>query len=123
MHAGFRALRMAMPMVLGPQAPGAGRTPEALRDIARIEAVWRRTRAAFGAGGPFLFGPEFNAADAMFAPVVTRLLTYLPPVAADTCAYCDAVRAHPLVDTWYQAAAAEPPEWLRASDERPFARA
>jgi len=121
MHAGFRALRTAMPMVLGPQAPGKCQTPGALADIARIEAIWRDTGAAFGAGGPFLFGAEFNVADAMFAPVVTRLLTYLPPVAADTRAYCDAVRAHPLVSEWYDAAAAEPLDWQRESDERAFA--
>ena len=120
MHAGFRALRTAMPMVLGPQAPGRCQTPGALSDIARIEAIWRDTRAAFGAGGPFLFGAAFNAADAMFAPVVTRLLAYLPPVAPDTRAYCDAVRAHPLVAEWYDAAAAEPMEWRRESDERAF---
>jgi glutathione S-transferase len=121
MHAGFRALRTAMPMVLGPTAPGARQTPAALADIARIEAIWRDTRAGFGAGGPFLFGQHFNAADAMFAPVVTRLLTYLPPVAADTRRYCDAVRAHPLVAAWYDAAAAEPLEWRRESDERAVA--
>lgn len=121
MHAGFRALRTAMPMVLGPTAPGARQTPAALADIARIEAIWRDTRAGFGAGGPFLFGQHFNAADAMFAPVVTRLLTYLPPVAADTRSYCDAVRAHPLVAAWYDAAAAEPLEWRRESDERAVA--
>ena len=54
-------------------------------------------------------------------PVVTRLLTYLPPVAPDTRAYCDAVRAHPLVAEWYDAAAAEPLEWRRKSDELAFA--
>ena len=120
MHAGFRALRTAMPMVLGPQAPGKCQTPGALADIARIEAIWRDTWAAFAAGGPFLFGAEFNAADAMLAPVVTRLLTYLPPIAADSRAYCDAVRAHPLVSEWYDAAGLEPMEWRRESDERAF---
>lgn len=111
MHGGFRALRMAMPMVLGVEAPGRGQTRDALADIVRIEDVWRGTRALFGAGGPFLFGAVFNAADAMFAPVVARLLTYQPAIAADTRAYCDAVRAHPLVSAWYDAAAAEPMEW------------
>ncbi len=111
MHAGFRALRVAMPMVLNKTAAGAGQTPESLADVARIEALWQETRAEFGAGGPFLFGRAFNAADAMFAPVVARLLCYQPPLAADTRAYCDAVRAHPLVAVWYDAAAQEPAEW------------
>ena len=111
MHAGFRDLRGAMPMVLGVDAAGRAQTPQALQDIARIEAVWREARGLFGAGGPFLFGAAFGAADAMFAPVVARLLTYLPPVAADTRAYCDAVRAHPLVAEWYDDAAAEPIGW------------
>ena len=117
MHVGFRALRVAMPMVLNKTAPGAGQTPEALADVARIEALWRDTRAGFGAGGPYLFGPAFNAADAMFAPVVARLLCYQPPLAADTRAYCDAVRAHPLVAAWYDAAAQEPAEWRLAHYE------
>ena len=118
MHAGFRALRVAMPMVLNKSASGAGQTPEALADIKRIEALWHEARAEFGAGGPFLFGAAFNAADAMFAPVVARLLTYRPPLAADTVAYCDAVRAHPLVSAWYEAAAQEPVEWRLAHYEQ-----
>ena len=112
MHAGFRALRTTMPMVLGADGSRAPRTAEALADIARVEALWRDTRAAFGADGPFLFGAKFGAADAMFAPVVARLLTYAPPVGDDTQAYCDAVRAHPLVDQWYGGAAQEPAGWL-----------
>lgn len=117
MHAGFRGLRQAMPMVLGVDKAGLGRTPAALADIARIEALWRDTRAAFGAGGPFLFGARFGAADAMFAPVVTRFLTFAPDIAADTRAYCDAVRAHPLMERWYALAAAEPEEWRLAHYE------
>jgi glutathione S-transferase len=53
-----------------------------------------------------------NAADAMYAPVVARFLSYEPPLAADSRAYCDAVRAHPLVAAWYGDAAREPKEWL-----------
>lgn len=112
MHAGFRELRIAMPMNLGRSFAGKGRTPGALADIARIEAIWRETRAAHGAGGPFLFGAAFSGADAMFAPVVARFLTYAPELAADTRAYCDAVRAHPLVAEWYDLAAKEPAAWL-----------
>ncbi|HTJ90672.1 MAG TPA: glutathione S-transferase [Acidocella sp.] len=112
MHAGFRALRIAMPMNLGRDYAGLGQTPESLADIARIEALWTETRQTFGAGGPYLFGATFNAADAMYAPVVARLLTYRPPLGATAEAYCAAVRRHPLVNEWYEGAAGEPKEWL-----------
>ena len=110
MHAGFRGLRMAMPMNLGRSFPGAGRTPEALADIARIEAIWAEALSAHG--GPFLFGREFGGADVMFAPVATRFLTWQPELSAASLAYVRAIRAHPLVEAWYAAAAAEPAAWL-----------
>ena len=111
MHAGFSDLRTSMPMNLRRELPGKGRTPGTVANIARIEAIWRETRARFGAGGPYLFGAVFGNADAMYAPVVTRFLTYQPDIAADTRAYCDAVRAHSLMAEWYDAAAKEPTEW------------
>jgi glutathione S-transferase len=111
MHGGFRALRLAMPMNLGRSFPGLSRTDAVGEDIARIEALWAETRARFGGNGPFLFGAAFNAADAMFAPVVARFLTYAPPLAEPTRAYCVSVRAHPLVDAWYAGAMGEPAEW------------
>lgn len=112
MHAGFRALRLAMPMNLGrDDYAGLGQTPESLADVARIEMIWAETRAVFGQNGPYLFGEIFNAADAMFAPIVARLLTYAPPLSAGAKAYCDAVRAHPLVANWYGLAANEPVSW------------
>lgn len=117
MHAGFRGLRVAMPMNLTRHAPGLGQTHDALADVVRIEALWRDTRAQFGAGGPYLFGATFNAADAMFAPIVARLLTYAPPLAADTAAYCAAVRVQPHVAAWYDGAAAEPEAWKLAKYE------
>ncbi len=111
MHAGFAELRRAMPMNVGRRFPGRGRTPGALADIARLESVWAEARGRWGERGPFLFGPSFGGADAMFAPVVARLLTYEPEIAPHTRAYCEAVRAHPLVSVWYDAASAEPAEW------------
>jgi len=117
MHAGFRELRMAMWMNLGRDFSGLGRTPGALADVARIETLWADTRVRFGTGGPFLFGAAFSAADAMFAPVVSRFLTWQPELNATTLAYCQAVRAHPLVSAWYEAAAAEPAGWLVADYE------
>ncbi len=118
MHAGFGGVRRAMPMNLGRDASGLCQTPNALHDIARIEALWRETRTRFGAAGPYLFGAAFNAADAMFAPLVTRLLTYGPPIAVDTAAYCAAVRAHPLVARWYDLAATEAEAWQLDKYER-----
>ena len=117
MHSGFRELRIAMWMNLGRDFAGHGRTPGALVDIAAIEAVWADTRTRFGPSGPFLFGADFTAADAMYAPVVARFLTWQPAISAATRAYCDAVRAHPLVTAWYEAAAAEPPAWNVADYE------
>jgi glutathione S-transferase len=111
MHAGFRALRQAMPMNLGRDFSGLGQTPESLADIARIEMIWAETRAVFGQDGPYLFGEIFNAADAMYAPVVARFLTYAPELSAGAKTYCDAVRAHPLVAKWYELAANEPASW------------
>jgi glutathione S-transferase len=112
MHAGFRDLRGAMWMNLGRDFSGLGRTPGALADIGRIELLWADTGSRFGAGGPFLFGHEFPAADAMFAPVVARFLSWKPELSPATAAYCAAVRGHPLVVEWYDAAAAEPQDWL-----------
>ncbi len=112
MHAGFRGLRAAMPMNLGrDDYAGLGATPEALADLRRIETVWAAARERFGNPGPYLFGADFGAADAMFAPVVARLLTYRPAISAATATYCEAVRGHPLVTAWYEAAAREPAAW------------
>lgn len=113
MHAGFRALRVAMPMNLGRNDyKGLGQTQEVLADIARIETLWTQTRTEFGSGGAFLFGATFGAADAMYAPVVARFLTYAPPLGPVAQAYCEAVRAYGPVAQWYDMASKEPQNWL-----------
>ena len=117
MHAGFRGLRSSMPMNLGREFPGRGRTPEALADIAAVEAIWARALAAHG--GPFLFGRDFSLGDVMFAPVVARFLTWQPELSATSCGYIEAVRAYPLVARWYAEAAAEPAAWLLSNYENP----
>jgi glutathione S-transferase len=111
MHAGFRALRMAMPMNLGRNFAGRGQNAESLSDVAHIDRLWSGTRERFGAAGPYLFGEKFNAADAMFAPVVARFLTFAPHISKVAMDYCAAVRAHELVSLWYEQAAQEPQSW------------
>jgi glutathione S-transferase len=83
-----------------------------LADIARIEAAWAGARQLAADDGPYLFGATITVADIMYAPVVTRFLTWRPVISAETQAYVDAVRAHPLVAEWYDSAAQEPSDWL-----------
>ncbi|WP_323120812.1 glutathione S-transferase [Burkholderia alba] len=104
MHSGFSALRSALPMNLRAHFPAFRIWSRAQHDIERIVTVWRDCLATYG--GPWLFG-EISIADAMYAPVVTRFLTYdvkLDPVIAD---YCMRVLAHPFVAEWIDGAKAE----------------
>ena len=107
MHSSFVALRREFTMNvrhhLPPQTPSA----EAAADIERIVTLWAQARARWGGGGDFLFG-EFSAADIMFAPVVTRFVTYALPVPRFAVAYGTAVLEQPFVAEWLDAAQAEP---------------
>lgn len=114
MHAGFTALRSACPMNIRKRFAARDRGPGVVKDVARIEHLWSEARCRFGAGGPFLFG-AFSAADAMYAPVVTRLATYSIPVQAETRAYMDAVLNTASFRAWQTAAMAEP--FIVAADE------
>ena len=107
MHSGFLELRYGWPMNL--RRPKAHKPLEgiAAEHERRIKALWRQCRAAHGDGGPFLFG-HFTAADAMYAPVVTRFDTYGGPLDPDIRTYVDAVLATPAMRQWYAEAAKEP---------------
>jgi len=109
MHSGFREVRYGWPMNL--RRPKGHKPLDAEGEVqrARIEAIWRQCREQYGKGGPFLFG-HFTAADAMYAPIVTRFDTYGGELAADTRAYVDAVLATPAMQHWYAEAAKE--TWL-----------
>ena len=113
MHAGFMELRNNMPMNIRASYPGKGMTSAVRAEIERITSMWRDCRKRFAGASPknegFLFG-AFCAADAMYAPVVTRLRTYAVPVDSDTDAYCKAVLDHPAMKEWVAAAKNEP--WL-----------
>ncbi len=107
MHSGFPDLRKNLFMDVRNSHDRPDRVAAAQADIDRVLAIWTDCRARFGAGGPFLFG-AFSIADAMFAPVATRLRTWnvaLDPVSA---AYIDAIYALPAMQDWLTAAAAEP---------------
>lgn len=107
MHAGFQALRNACPMNLGKRFAPRELGSDVADNVRRLEGLWSQARVRFGAGGPFLYG-RFGAADAMFAPVVTRLDTYQLPVTSETRRYMDAVLVHPAFVTWRDAALVEP---------------
>jgi glutathione S-transferase len=106
MHSGFQALRQHMPMNCRAHLPGKGMTPEVQQDINRITTLWRDCRQQFGNGGDFLFG-NFAIADAMYAPVVLRFITYGVPLDPLCSTYADAILALPALQTWLQAATAE----------------
>jgi len=106
MHAGFTKLRQYMPMNIRVSLPGQGREPGVAEDIQRITNIWQDCRQKFGNNGEFLFS-HFTIADAMFAPVVSRLITYcveLDPVAQ---AYVNTVWSLPGIQEWVTAAKAE----------------
>lgn len=114
MHAGFVALRRNLPMNMWRPVKQRTLDEGAAADAARIDAIWSECRAKFGAGGPFLYG-AFGAADAMYAPVVSRFHTYAVPVSAAAQAYMAAVMALPAFTAWRDAARREP--WVLPHDE------
>jgi glutathione S-transferase len=83
-------------------------------NVKRIDEMWTDCRARFGAGGPFLFG-AFSAADAMYAPVVSRFQTYDVPVSGAARAYMEAVMRLPAWADWRTAGLKEP--WVLPEDE------
>ena len=115
MHSGFLPLRRNHPFNLRRVYPAAPLDPDVAGDVARLTQIWHQARDTHGAGGNFLFG-DFGAADIMFAPVVTRLVTYSIPVPSAARAYMDAILAHPFLQEWDKAAQAE--SWIIPRFER-----
>jgi glutathione S-transferase len=108
MHAGFSNLRSALPMNLKARHPGFKVWAGAQADIDRIIFIWRECLDMYG--GTFLFGSSPCMADAMFAPVVTRFLTYDVKLDPECAAYCETVMAMPAMQVWLEGATAEPDE-------------
>jgi glutathione S-transferase len=106
MHTGFTDLRQHMNMNIRGHFPGKGMTLEVAQDIERIQAIWRDCRARFGDAGPYLFG-AFSIADAFFAPVVLRFVTYVPALDEDTQAYMKTLLELQALQEWIAAGRAE----------------
>jgi glutathione S-transferase len=109
MHSSYAALRRNHSMNIRRIYPAAPLLPEVEADVLRILQLWAEARARFGGAGEFLFG-AWGAADIMFAPVVTRFITYSIPVARFAVPYMQAVISHPHMQEWIGGAQAE--DWV-----------
>lgn len=107
-HSGFANLRSALPMNLKVRHDRFPIFSGAKPDIERIEAIWTECLTKYG--GPWLFGDKPTVADAMFAPVAQRFLTYAVPLSAASAAYANTVNGWGLMREWINAARAEPDE-------------
>jgi glutathione S-transferase len=109
MHAGFLQLRRHCPMNIWRPVKKRDLPADVAANVQRIDAMWSDCRSRFGAGGPFLFG-RFSAADAMYAPIVSRFHTYAIEVGIEGRRYMEAVLSLPAWEEWQRAARAEP--WI-----------
>lgn len=107
MHSGFANLRRELPMNVRKSFAPVELSDPVREEIDRILQLWAQARARYGGTSEFLFGP-WCAADMMYAPVVTRFISYgvkVPPFAAT---YMKAVLSHPHVAEWIDKAQDEP---------------
>jgi glutathione S-transferase len=107
MHAGFAPMRSECGMNFWRPPVKRALSADAQANIARVQEIWSDARARYGAGGPFLFG-TFTAADAMYAPVISRFETYAIDVTPTVKAYMQAMIALPAWQEWRDAALREP---------------
>ena len=105
-HSGFTTLRASLPVNLKGHFPGFKIWSRAQADIDRVVEIWTECLAAYG--GPFLFGKQRGMADAMYAPVVTRFLTYDVKLTKPCILYCQTIMAMPEMKEWVEAAKREP---------------
>jgi glutathione S-transferase len=107
MHSGFYNLRSALPMNLKAHHANFKVWAGAQADIDRVTTIWRECLARYG--GPYLFG-ELSMADAMYAPVCTRFITYDVRLDRESAAYTRAIMKWPDMAQWIADAKAEPAE-------------
>jgi glutathione S-transferase len=105
MHSGFGALRRDMSMNIRRRLAESPKWPADTRaDIEQLNEIW--SNLLDRCGGPYLFGQR-SIADAMFAPVTTRLRTYAVEISPQAQSYCATIFADPAFQDWERAALAE----------------
>lgn len=107
-HSGFINLRSALPMNLKVRHSKFPIFSGAKPDIDRVEAIWTECLETYG--GPWLFGADPTVADAMFAPVAQRFLTYAVALSPTAATYREAVNSWDLMREWIDEARSEPDE-------------
>lgn len=108
MHAGFYNLRSALPMNLRARYPGYRVFTGARSDIRRVLTIWNECFEAYR--GRFLFGDQPTLADAMYAPVCTRFVTYDVALEGRAAEYRDRIMDWPPMQQWLEESKAEPME-------------
>jgi glutathione S-transferase len=108
MHSGFYNLRSALPMNLRARYRDFRIFTGARSDIVRVLTIWRECLSLYG--GPFLFGLRPTVADAMYAPVCTRLRTYNVEIEPQAQNYCDLILSWAPMKDWISEALNEPEE-------------
>jgi glutathione S-transferase len=104
MHSGFPDVRDQLTMDFARKRELPDLREDTKAQIARILSAWDSALATYK--GPFLFG-QFSVADCMYAPVVSRFLTYDVEVSASVQSYMDRMMALPAMQAWRKAAQAE----------------
>ena len=106
MHSGFSALRGSLPMNIKADFKEFKIWSKAQLDIDRILIIWEECLKKYK--GPYLFGKSVTIADAMYAPVVTRFLTYKVPLNGLCLKYCEQIMSLPQMKEWVMGALQEP---------------
>jgi len=115
MHSGYKALRSKMPVNLKQHYKSFEPDAETRADIERLQSLWAWARNEFSSQGPYLFGKQFTAADAFFAPVAARFRTYSINLNEHDQAYCDLLLSHKSAIEYVNLAKTEP--WVLDHNE------
>lgn len=117
MHSSFRALRGGWPVNLRHAFEAQTPPADVAAELDRLETIWAYARQVTKSQTPWLCG-AYSIADAIFAPMATRLATYGFDTRPTSRAYVAAHLADPALQRWRAEGLANDPEM--PSVERPF---